>query len=99
MTVANGAPDPGLFRQYAAAEESAQVECQGLTFDSEEAHRKHFLARLQEKPLAPRPTVRPRRAVSTTAASSNIAGGGSGLMLRRFGEDSGTGWLAQVYQR
>ena len=50
MTVANGDPDPGLFRQCAAAEESAQVECQGLTFDSEEAHRKHFIARLQEKP-------------------------------------------------
>ena len=31
MTVANGAPDPGLFRQCAAAEESAQVECQGMT--------------------------------------------------------------------
>ena len=49
MTVANGDPDPGLFRQCAAAEESAQVECLGLTFESEEARREYFLARLQEK--------------------------------------------------
>ena len=50
MTVAaNGDPDPGLFRQSAATEDSAQVECLGMTFGSEQARREHFLARLKEK--------------------------------------------------
>ena len=44
-----GDPDPGLFRKSVAAQDSTQVECLGLTFDSDEARREHFLARLKEK--------------------------------------------------
>ncbi len=50
MTVAaNGDPDSGLFGRSAAAEDSTQVECLGMTFESEEARRDYFLARLKEK--------------------------------------------------
>ena len=44
-----GDPDPGLFRKSVGAQDSVQVECLGLTFDSDEARREHFLARLKEK--------------------------------------------------
>ncbi len=40
---------PGLFRKSVGAQNSMQVECLGMTFDSEEARREHFLARLKEK--------------------------------------------------
>ena len=47
---ANGDPDAGLFRQAAAVEEdSTQVECLGMTFESEAARREHFLVRLKAK--------------------------------------------------
>ncbi len=50
MTVAaNGDPDSGLFRGSATAEGSTQVECLGRAFESEEARREYFLARLKEK--------------------------------------------------
>ena len=42
-------PDPGLFRKSVGAQDSMQVECLGMTFDSEDARREHFLARLKEK--------------------------------------------------
>ena len=38
-----------LLPQPAAAEDTTQVECFGLTFESEKARREHFLARLKEK--------------------------------------------------
>ena len=43
--------DPGsrLFPQSATAQGSTQVECLGMTFESEEARREYFLARLKEK--------------------------------------------------
>ena len=46
---AKGDPDPGLFRQAAATQDSTRVECLGTTFESEEARREYFLARLKEK--------------------------------------------------
>ena len=46
---ANGDPAPGLLRQSAAPENSTQVECLGLTFESDEARRRHFRAKLKEK--------------------------------------------------
>lgn len=42
-------PDPGLFRKSVGAQDSMQVECLRMTFDSEDARREHFLARLKEK--------------------------------------------------
>ncbi len=46
---ANGDPDSGLFRRSAAAKDSTQVECLGMTFESDEARREYFLRRLKEK--------------------------------------------------
>ena len=47
---ANGDPDSGLFRQSAAADDdSTQVKCLGMTFESEAARREYFLARLKDK--------------------------------------------------
>ena len=46
---AKGNPDPGLFRESAAAQDSTPVECLGMSFESEEARREYFLARLKEK--------------------------------------------------
>ena len=45
----NGDPDSGLFRRSAAAEDSTQVECLGMTFKSQAARREYFLARLKEE--------------------------------------------------
>ena len=46
---ANGDPAPALLRPSAAPEDSTQVECLGLTFESDEARREHFRAKLKEK--------------------------------------------------
>ena len=47
---ANRDPDAGLFRQSAAVEnDSTQMECLGLTFESEAARREHFIERLKAK--------------------------------------------------
>ena len=46
---AKGDPDPGLFRETSAAQDSTPVECLGMTFESEEARREYFLARLRER--------------------------------------------------
>ena len=46
---AKGDPDPGPFRRPDAAADTAPVKRLGLTFDSEDARREHFLARLKEK--------------------------------------------------
>ena len=46
---ANGDPAPALLRQSAAPEDSTPVECLGLTFESDEARRGHFRAKLKEK--------------------------------------------------
>ena len=42
-------PTSSLLPQPAAAENSTQVECFGLTFESDEARREHFRAMLKEK--------------------------------------------------
>ena len=42
----NGLP---LFPEAASAESQGSVECLGMTFESDEARRRHFLARLKEK--------------------------------------------------
>jgi len=47
--VASRNPTPDLLSESAATGESARVECLGLTFESEEARRQYFLARLKEK--------------------------------------------------
>ena len=46
---AKGDPDPGLFRESAPAQDSTPVECLGMSFESEEARREYFVARLKEK--------------------------------------------------
>ncbi len=46
---ANGDPAPGLLRRSAAPDDSTQMECLGLTFESDEARREHFRAKLKEK--------------------------------------------------
>ncbi len=46
---AQGDPDPGLFPESAPAQDSTPVECLGMSFESEEARRVYFLARLKEK--------------------------------------------------
>ena len=46
---ANSDPAPGLLRKSAAPEDSTPMECLGLTFESDEARREHFRARLKEK--------------------------------------------------
>ena len=47
--VASRSPTPDLLSESAAPRDSARVECLGMTFESDEARRKYFLARLREK--------------------------------------------------
>ena len=42
-------PTPDLLSESAVTRESARVECLGMTFESDEARREYFLARLKEK--------------------------------------------------
>ncbi len=46
--VAKSDPGPKLFRE-STTRDSRPVECLGMTFESDEARRKHFLRRLKEK--------------------------------------------------
>ncbi len=47
--VASRSPTPDLLSDAAAPRDSERVECLGMTFESDEARREYFLARLKEK--------------------------------------------------